>query len=246
LGLFDDPAVFEEAVTRDDLPPMAELPINELLAMEKAVTGLYLSGHPLKAYEPCLAQLQVTPIGEWLTRAEENADRVDGKTVRLFGTMTSLQTKNTKSGATMAYAVLEDLSADIELIFFPKTLAAVRGQLQENAVVTVSGRISIKEEQPPSVIVDRLTVIPSPEALLADKPRSEKYGLYLRLSSDADPAWATVKTMLEGQKGDRPVFVRFEDSGKLVKASNLSVSVSVGDISRLKRLLGDTNVALID
>lgn len=246
LGLFDDPSLFEDESPHEPLPPLAELPTNELLAMEKAVTGLYLSGHPLTVYEPHLPQLRVTPIEQLLIRAEESADNADGEAVKVFGSLSDIRTKNTKKGATMAYAVLEDLTADIELLLFPKVLAASASTLHEGEVVTVSGRLSLREDQPPSIAVDRITPLPTPDQLPATKPRSAKYGLYLRLTGQDDPAWPAVKALLEKHKGDRPVFIRMADSGKLVKASGLAVTTDKALLLKLEKLLSETNVAIID
>ncbi len=246
LGLFDDPQLFDVTPTHDELPPLAELPVSELLAMEKAVTGLYLSGHPLKVYKPHLKHLHITPLSDLLARAEENAEKADGEAVKLFGSLSNVRTKATKSGADMAYAVLEDLTGDIELVLFPKTLAAVTSSLAEGQAVIVSGRLSLREDQPPSVIAERLTFIQSPDDLPKPAPRSSKYGLYLRLMNEHDPAWEAVKPLLAKSHGDRPVFIRFADSGKLVKAGGLAVEADKALISKLKKHLSDANVALVE
>lgn len=246
LGLFDDPALFEDDTSAEELPPLAELPTAELLAMEKAVTGLYLSGHPLKEYEPHLNFLRITPLAELSARAEENAEKADGEAVKVFGSLSSIRTKATKSGATMAYAMLEDLTGDMELVLFPKTLAAVTTSLAEGQVVIISGRLSLREDQPPSIIAERLTMISSPDELPKAPARSPKYGLYLRLMGADDPAWEAVKALLSRSKGDRPVFIRFADSGKLVKAAGLSVLADKALIAKLQKLLSEANVALMD
>ncbi len=244
LGFFDDPALFGEQDRHEPLPALNEYPTAELLAMEKAVTGLYLSGHPLEEYEPYLAALRATPILALINRAAEDED-ADGENVRLFGALSSIRTKTTKNGATMAYALLEDLSADIELVLFPKTLASVTKGLSEGQVVTLTGRLSLREDQPPSVVVDRLTLIDSTQDLPKRPARSERYGLYLKLMSMDDEAWPSVRELLRKHPGDRPVFIRFADSGKLVKAK-LSVRADDALLHPLRRLLSDTNVAVLN
>lgn len=246
LGLFDALEANEGFSTHEPLPSLPELPTTELLAMEKEATGLYISGHPLDTYKTVLAGLRVTPVETLLARAEENADKADGESVRLFGSLSAVRTKSTKNGSTMAYAVLEDLTADIELVLFPKTLAACTAFVQEGAVVVVSGRLSLREDQPPSVVVDRLQLAPDPQELPTVPIRTNKYGLYLRLESAADPAWEAIKVILSRDHGDRPVFVRFADSGKLVKAAGFTVAGKDRTVHALQKLLGDTNVALID
>ncbi len=245
LGLFD--FMGEDAVDEVDepLPPLAELPASQLLAMEKDITGLYISGHPLKEYEAIVPHLHVTPLEQLLTHAEEHGDKADGETVRLFGSLGSVRTKSTKKGATMAYATLEDLTGNIDLLVFPKPLARYGDLLHDGAVVTVGGRLSLREDQPPTVVVDHVQAVSAADVPTA-KPHSEKYGLYLRLMSQADAAWPEVRDLLAAHPGDRPVFIRFADSGKLVKASELAVNADSKLISRLERQIGQTNVALLD
>ncbi len=245
LGLFD--FMGEDVTPEDDLtlPPLAELPAAKLLAMEKEITGLYISGHPLKEYAAVLPRLKVTPLEQVIARAEEQADAADGESVRLFGSLGAIRTKATKKGATMAYATLEDLTGSIELLLFPKPLSQFASLIHDGAVVIVSGRLSIREDQPPSVVVDRLQEV-SADAVQRATARSEKYGLYLRLMSEDDAAWQEVRPMLEKHPGDRPVFIRFADSGRLVKAAGLAVDVTPTLISRLQRQIGETNVALLD
>ncbi len=244
LGFFDDPQLFDVSV-EEELPPLEEYSVNERLAMEKEVTGLYLSGHPLKIYEPHLPHLRVKPIARILTRAAEHADQADGETVRLFGALSSIKTKNTKNGTPMAYATLEDLTADIELVIFPSTLAASRAMVNDGQVVVVNGRLSIREDQPPSIVVDRMEKIDSPNDLPKPPVRTEKYGLYLRLLNEQDTAWQQIKPLLEKHQGDRPVYIRFADSGRLVKVSGVTVNATDPLITTLKRLIGDDHVAIL-
>jgi len=243
LGLFD--FMGEDAAPAEDepLPALAELPFSQLLAMEKETTGLYISGHPLKEYEALIPQLKATPIERILSKAEEQADKADGETVRLFGSLGAVRTKATKKGATMAYATLEDLTGMIELLLFPKALSQFGALLHDGAAVLISGRLSLREDQPPTVVVDRVQEV---SASAAPPSRSDKYGLYLRLLSEQDDAWPEIRSRLETTPGDRPVFIRFADSGKLVKAGGLSVTAKDSLISYLKRQIGETNVALLD
>ena len=112
--------------------------------------------------------------------------------------------------------------------------------------MTVSGRLSLREDQPPSIIAERLTAIRSVHDLPAPPARSARYGLYLKLMSAQDPAWNKVKEVLSRVPGDRPVYIRFADSGKLVKAAGLSVTIDKNTEKKLIGLLSESNVALVD
>ncbi|MGN0171650.1 MAG: OB-fold nucleic acid binding domain-containing protein, partial [Acutalibacteraceae bacterium] len=244
LGFFDDPSLAGDDA--EELPPLPELPYARRLAMEKEVTGLYLSGHPLSPYEPFLPNMQVTPITELLEQAEEHADKADGASVRIFGLLSDIRTKSTKNGSSMAYAALEDLTSSIELVFFSKTLLQFSSFIHDGAVIIAFGRLSLREDQPPSVIVDRVSGVPSSEELPKTPKKSARYGLYLRLSGKDDPAWNSARALLNRASGDRPVFIRLADSGKLVRVSGLSVKADPSLLRQLEKLLGDTNVALLD
>ena len=214
---------------------------DEKLAMEKEITGLYLSGHPLEPYKAMAKSLGVTPIRELLMLAEEDAERADGKQVALFGMLEDLRTKQTKSGGQMAYGVLEDMTAEIELVFFQKALAHA-SFIASGKVVSLKGRLSLREDQPPSVIVETVAEVPRPTGT----PHSDKYGLYLRLTREADPRWEAVKRLLASSKGDRPVLARLSDSGKMVRLSSCFVAADETLLRSLKDLLGDENVAVLD
>ncbi len=244
LDLFEDSFVGE----REELPPMEELPYAQRLTLEKEVAGLYLSGHPLAPYEPMLPRLNVTPIREWKERAEDPSLSADGEGVRVFGLLSAVQTKSTKAGETMAYAVLEDRTGSINLIFFPKALSRYGAEVANGKVVTVEGRMNLREDQPPCVLVDRLAAVPLPQDAQTRPPaeQSGKYGLYLRLPGSRDPVWDTVKAALQATPGDRPVYVRFADSGALVKVSAVTVSASRALLRTLRRTLGEENVAVVD
>src|SRR5699024_7639966 len=114
------------------VPKLSEYPSGELLKMEKEVSGLYLSGHPLDAYREQIAKISTCTVAQL---QGENARQFDEKNVTLLCTVVKNKVMTTKSNTLMAFTTIEDLTGSMELLVFPRVLAECRAALQENAVV---------------------------------------------------------------------------------------------------------------
>ena len=88
--------------------------------MEKEVSGLYLSGHPLDAYRAQIAQVSTCTIAQLLG---EDAKQFDNQTVTLVCTIVKNKIMTTKSNTLMAFTTVEDLTGSMELLVFPRILA---------------------------------------------------------------------------------------------------------------------------
>lgn len=130
----DSAAVFSVAV------PDAEWDKSTLLAFEREMLGLYVSSHPLDGAERVLAAHRDTTIAELLA-----AGCTDGH-VRVAGIISGLQRKVTKQGSAWAIVTLEDHDAAVECLIFPKTHALYGEALAEDRVVSVRGRINVRDE----------------------------------------------------------------------------------------------------
>ena len=140
------------------VPNLPEYSASELLKMEKEVSGLYLSGHPLDAYRIQIAQISNCTIAQLLG---EDAKQFDNQTVTLVCTIVKNKIMTTKSNTLMAFTTVEDLTGSMELLVFPRILAECRAALQENAVVVANGRVSIKEDEAARLIVEGVQPIES-------------------------------------------------------------------------------------
>ncbi len=146
------------------LPDLPEYPRQELLAMEKQTTGIYLSGHPLEALRQLAEQAGAVDVGR-INRAFAPEDEEgimpgeqelqDGMYVTVVGVVSSVRLKTTKNNTTMAYVGLEDLSGAIELLVFQKGLDSAGPALREDQPLLAYGRISAREDEAPKLICDR-------------------------------------------------------------------------------------------
>jgi DNA polymerase III subunit alpha len=145
-SLFDDlgagaEAVFDMAVT---IPDIDEWDKMTLLGHEREMLGLYVSDHPLLGLEHLLANGTDCTIGQLLLDEE----RADGSMVTVSGLVTSVQRKITKRGDAWAMVSLEDLEGAIDVLLFPSAYQLASTLLQEDAIITVKGRLSRSKDQP--------------------------------------------------------------------------------------------------
>ncbi len=248
LGFFDKEE--SAAVGEPSLPQVEELPYEELLAMEKEVSGLYLTGHPMKPYEAFYERLKADRIDEILDsfseQTETDSEYVDGQNVKLFGLLGTPQIKSTRAGAQMAYAVLEDLYGSMELVFFSRVLESCRSLLHAGEAVVVRGRLSAREDEEPKLLVSTVEKAPSPESLPKEEPKKNAAnpGIYLKIPSLDSAEWKRVQKVLRVLEGDTPVYVRVADTGKLMRAPrDLWVTPHEVLIKELVYVLGAENVA---
>jgi len=111
----------------------------EQLIWERELLGLYLSSHPLGEFEHFLKE-QCLPISE--------IDKtLDGKTVKIGGSVSDIREIVTKNGAKMAFVKILDLNSEIELILFPSAYQQTVGIWERDTVVIVNGKVSAKDRE---------------------------------------------------------------------------------------------------
>ena len=177
MDLFGGDGGFDSPSESIPIPHLAEYSPAELMAMEKEVTGLYLSGHPMDEYRQAAKLLGAVPIGALIGDfAAEDGPREfsDNQYVNLAGVIASSRTRPTKSNSLMCYIQLEDDSGTMELIAFQRILDQSREHIIDNNAVFVRGRISQRDEKEPQLMVESL--LPLSEAAALGPGALEKRG----------------------------------------------------------------------
>ena len=255
------------------MPDLAEFDLNVLLQMEKETTGVYISGHPLDEYAEQLSRLTVN--ARFLEALiEESADAgmsYDQKQVRMGGLIASKKMKASKNGSMMAFVELEDMYGVTEVLVFPKVYERVAAQLQQDAAVVMSGRLSIREEEAPKLLLDRVVPLRDLDAFKPEERSGKSAGTYYRTAASkheekaADsvretgpapkPAHKLYLKLVAAQReevlkilcetpGDICVMLHMADEKKTYQAPK-EYWVSEGyDREALMDLLGDRNVVL--
>jgi len=146
--IYDDVFVSEEA-----LPDLPEYPSAELLAMEKEMLGIYLSGHPLLEFKEELSRNVTFHIGD----TGDDSGIQDNMQVVIGGIITGISIKTTKNDKMMAFIDIEDLTGTMEAIVFPTVFEKYKSLLLPDSKVYVKGRVNYKEDESPKLIVEELS-----------------------------------------------------------------------------------------
>lgn len=232
LDLFGDADNTQSVVLAD----IDEMPKSELLAMEKAATGMYLSGHPMNNYRAFAKSSMFTPI------ININLKKIaDGRRVSVVGILGDIKLKQLKNKNTVAYTTLEDTDAAIDVIVFSASLAKYRSLLTEGSIVIIHGKVSEREDRDPELICESVEAVPQS----AEKTEPDKT-LYLRIDSIASPQFNSVCDTLSRYKGDTSVIMVCTDTGKRIMAPDrLKIEPSDRLIQDLSAILDEKNVKLV-
>ena len=216
ISLFDMGQPTADLAIEDTYPDVGEYPYKQLLSMEKEMTGVYVSGHPLDEYRKELEALEINTA--WVAELKERPDAgidEDGRQVVMGGILTALRPKATKKGAMMGFITLEDLTGQIECLLFPRIFERYSKLLELDMPVLLTGHLSVREEEDTKLLVDvveLLVQLPPPEEPMSDIERAKRspVKLYLRMQrSQMDE----VKEVLQRQPGKVPVYMNFPDEG---------------------------------
>ena len=241
MGLF---AMLEDdAAAAIPIPKLKELNKADLMAMEKETTGIYISGHPMDDYRPYLKGTHVISIGELM---DEESQHQDESIVSVAGIVQAVKMKTTRNNSMMAYVTVEDDTAAIEMLAFSNVLGQYGGYLKENSPVVVTGRLSIRDEKEPQIVINRARPISDfTDREVPAEPEQPKViqadTLYLQLQGEADPNYRKVKAIVNMFPGNGKVVVFFKDTRQRRGAQ---AAFDSGMIRELKNLLGDANVVL--
>ena len=241
MGLF---AMLDEddEAANVQIPKLKELNRAELMAMEKETTGIYISGHPMDDYRPFLKNTHVVPIGDLM---DEEKNFQDDQIISVAGIVQNVKMKTTRNNSMMAYVTVEDDTAGIEMLAFSNVLNQFGGYLRENSAVVVTGRLSIRDEKEPQIVINRARPISdfADGTAEPEKPvQAAKQGtLYLKLSGEDDPNYRKVRAIINMFPGDSQVKVFFADTRKMRGAK---ADLDERMLRELTAVLGSENVVV--
>jgi DNA polymerase-3 subunit alpha len=234
FNLFDEPEICD---TKTRMPDVPEYPKRELLNMERATTGLYLSGHPMQEMHPLSRRCGATDIiainlANAPDNEEVNTELCDGCFVTVSGIISSLKTKYTKSGKQMAMGAVEDETGSIELLAFETALQTGGKDCREGEPAVLYGRISSREDENVKLVCELMMPLsedssydfPAQRAKMQAKQayRDSKSGkgaplarnrtLYIRLKSRADERKTDLMRLLDLYPGHSNVCLFYADT----------------------------------
>ena len=242
LGLF---GMLEEddAAAKIPIPKLNEMNKADLLALEKETMGIYISGHPMDDYRECLKNTHVVRIGSLM---DEDSRYEDDQIVSVAGIVQTVKMKTTRNNSMMAYVTVEDDTAAMEMLAFSNVLSQFGGYLKEGAAVVITGRLSLRDDKEPQIVINRARPIsdfeqgsPEPAARPSQPPRQGT--LYLRLPGEEGKLYPKVRAILNMFPGDSKVVLYFSDTGHR-RGTRALLAGSM--LTELKKILGEGNVVV--
>ena len=235
MTLFDFAAEDDKKDFEIRIPNVAEFTKLELLAFEKEVIGVYVSGHPMEEYMTKWKKRVTSNTSDFETDEGEMKVK-DGERVTVGGMVNSITMKTTKNNQMMAFFTLEDIYGTVEVIVFPKTFEKYRFILNEDAKIFVNGRVSATDEENGKIICESI--------LGFDEIPTE---LWIRFE-DKETYMACEKELFEileesDGKDNVVIYLNKERAKKLLPASK-NVSADNDLICKLNAKFGEKNIAI--
>jgi DNA polymerase-3 subunit alpha len=236
----------EEAFA-DSLPSIPEYPARRLLADEKEVLGIYVSGHPANEYAAMFKKLTSAVSEDFILRQDGEGEGADGGEVRVKdgaqaavgGIVSHKPVQYTKNTEPMAFVIIEDLYGEIEIIVFPNLYEKYGYELVNGTALVASGRVSVKEGENAKLVCGDITI------LTKDRQPDEGKELWLKLGKDSAAPYSDITDLLSKHRGAAPVVIYDEKTGQRMRVAEAFWinPESEALLTGLKKLLGDKSVA---
>jgi len=226
------------------IPEVEEFTPMEKMAMEKETTGLYLSGHPMDSYRDAVRKIGAVPLGAVMSDfAQEGGPQrfQDNQMITVAGVVESHRTRTTKNNALMSYIQLEDDTGSMELMAFQKALDAGGAYIKDNAALVVRGRISVRDEKDPQLMVESIRPITDLNAMGSKEPPARDRKLWVKVRSADDPILEKIRLILTMFPGQQQMILYCEKEKKRIGASCL---IHEALVDELTERLGKENVVV--
>lgn len=234
----------EDDSVKIQYPKIGEFTKKDMLALEKEMTGLYLSGHPLEEYVKTLKLQTDTKISDIVnvkTLEEgfvEESKVKDGDRVTVGGVLSEVSKKITRNNDMMAFAKIEDLYGIVEIIIFPKVFQKFKNLIYDDSMIIVKGRVSVREEEDPKLLCENI------EPLV--RVDIDKLYILIKDQLALKETVDEIKTIFSNFRGNMPVYLCTKKERKKFRLDReLWVEPSSELVSILKRKFGEENLKII-
>ena len=221
------------------LPDVGEYTKENLLAFEKEVLGIYISGHPLEEEEEKWRRSISATTADFQPDEETGTPKVrDGAKEIIGGMITDKTVKNTRNNQMMAFLTLEDLLGTVEVVVFPRDYEKNRPLLEVDNKVFIRGRVSEEDEKASKLICEK--IIPFTQT---------KKELWLQFpdKNAFQEEEQSVYRYLADSEGDDEVVI-YCQAERAVKRLPRNRNISIGPqvLSRLMNHFGDKRVKVVE
>ncbi len=224
---------------KDDFAEVGEFSKDQILANEKEVLGIYLSGHPLEKYADLLSKVISHPSFDFVPLEDGSFKVFDGQEVRYGGIISQKTVKTTRTNQTMAFLSVEDLFGVVEIVVFPKDYEKSRYYLNEDEIILIKGRVSTQEEQNGKIICREIK-------RLSDMTAQT---LWLQFD-DMDVYKETIKpisSLIKASPGKVGVVAYLKDSRRKNDfGSAYNMTLNDESLYKMREILGEDNVKVVN
>ena len=177
---------------------------------------------------------------------EEDSGIEDDQIVSVAGIVQNVKMKTTRNNSMMSYVTVEDDTASMEMLAFSNVLNQYGGYLRENSAVVITGRLSLRDDKEPQIVINRARPISdyadgSAQPPEQPRPAAQSGTLYLRLPSETGTLFPKIRAILNMFPGDSTAVVYFADTRQRRGTRCALDSRMLGE---LKNLLGEENVVI--
>ena len=239
LSLFEFAAEEDKRNFQISMPRVEEFPREEMLAMEKEVLGVYVSGHPLEEYEEGWRKNITAMTTDFIVDPDTDEAKVaDGQMVTVGGMVSERTIKITKTGKNMAFVTLEDLVGSVEVLVFPKDFEANRDLLTEDAKLFIRGRVSLGDEPAGKLICQQ--VIPF------SKIPKDLWLQFADLEAYQTAEKQLMDTLMLSDGGDRVIIYLKKEKARKILPPGWNVDASRELLGKLTQFYGEKNVKVVE
>ena len=221
------------------MPDVGEYSKENLLAFEKEVLGIYISGHPLEEYEEKWRKVISATTADFQPDDETGRTKArDGAREIIGGMITEKTVKHTKTNQMMAFVTVEDLLGTVEVVVFPRDYEKNRDYLETDSKVFIRGRVSEADEKASKLICEK--------AIPFEQTKRELWIQFPDKSSYLD-AEQIVYGYLADSEGDDEVIIycaKERAVKRLPKNRNIQINPQV--LSRLMNHFGESRVKVVE
>ena len=255
LSLFGDAEESADEMVEYVYPNVLEYSKKELLKLEKNVTGLYLSDHPMKEYVDLVEAYGTQTLAQLLA---EDSEYKNNSKVEVMGILTKVTKKMTRNKTMMAILSLQDLTGTIDVLLFARAYERYSSLLEEDRVVIVKGRLNIEAEdsntddqqsdasETAKIICSEIELVEKgqgKEEVTSDAEiEPEKhYAMLITFESENKYLLDECMQILRSSSGDSSVYFHFVEKGRKARYQQ-KVSINPTLLKELYRIMGKQNI----
>ena len=239
MSLFDLVSDEEKKEYEIRMPDVEEYDKEMILAFEKDVLGIYLSGHPLERYRNIMEKMISAKTTDFQPDEESGVPKVyDGQKVIIGGMITEKTIKYTRNNKVMAFLTVEDLLGTVEIVVFPRDYEKWQSMLNEDARVFVQGRVNAEDDKPSKLILEKVRAF-------EDMPQE----LWIQFKDKAEYAEKEQELLetLKGYAGISAVVIYLKDVNAMKRLpAGYHARISDSLTGELRKKYGESNVKVVE